>query len=56
MAGLLQGRGDAEPRASLTHLQGSSRLLELQNSPGGGEVLGASSPWAAWLVCTVIDL
>lgn len=56
MAGLLQGKGDAEPRPSLTHLQGSSRLLELRNSPGGGEELGASFPWAAWLDCTVIDL
>ena len=56
MAGLLQGKHDAEPRASLTHLQGSSRLLELQNSPGGGEVLGASFPWAAWLGHTVTDL
>lgn len=56
MAGLLHGRGDAEPRASLTHLHGSSRLLELQNSPGGGKALGASFPWAAWLGRTVIDL
>lgn len=36
MADRLQGRSDAEPRASLTHLQGSLRLLELQSSPGVG--------------------
>lgn len=40
--------GDADPRASLMHLQGRSKTLEVLSSLGGGAVLAASFPWAAW--------
>jgi len=51
MAGLLQGSGDAEAKASLTHVQGSSRLLDYKSPQVEGRRWEHPSPGLlGWVV------